>query len=253
MSSKIGKHGFYIRDMGKVQEIYDNKMIEMIFDKNLYGNFEVYKQYIENNIVLDLGSHIGCMTKRFSNLNAKKIICVEPNQNLLNCLKKNVSDIPYEKIEILEGAVDVFSGITTFYEAKNNSGGSTIEYEKVINHTGKNDNNLDNYKIEKYIESAVNTFSIYELIEKYSPSVVKMDIECTEWKILQNPLPSNVKFLIIEWHNCLYPKYDVRKLPDWINEWKILYDHQKVKVDKMRNGKLKYNNSGRDMITTNVL
>lgn len=250
MSTKVGKHGFHIRDMGKVQELYDNMIIEEIFDKNCCEDYFNYKKYVENKIVLDLGSHIGITVKKFLDLNAKKVICVEPNKKLLECLKKNLKSIPAEKIEILEGAVDTCSGITTFYEFQKNSGGSTIEKEKVNKMFNTKNNNILS---EKYVEHIVNTFSFYDLIKKYQPSVIKMDIECIEWKLLQNSPPSCVNMIIIEWHNSLFPEYDVSKLPKWIDSWNILFDNQKTKVYKNQNNKLIYYNSGRDMVITNVL
>lgn len=246
MSTKIGKYGFHIRDMGNVQEIYDNKVIEEVYGDDYYCNIVKYKTYIEDQIVLDLGSHVGCMAKLFLECNAKKVICVEPSINHIECLKKNLEKISTEKVEILEGAVDIKSGITTFYEYRNNSAASTIVEKKYINFLSNNENKSAFERVNKI---CVKTFGFDNLIKYYNPTVVKIDIECFEWKLLQNSPPSPINLMIIEWHNTLYPEYDVRKLPQWINTWNILFDNQKTVLS----GQTKHLNSGRDIIIANVL
>jgi FkbM family methyltransferase len=222
MNIKLGNRGFYIRGTGKVQEYYDNRMIDLIFDDTLYGDFNRYKKYIENSVVLDLGSHIGCMTKKFINFGAKQVICIEPNPILVECLLNNFKT--YSNVKILHAAVDDTAGIKSFYVAKNNSGMSTLEKEKSIKNTYMNKFHKLNTLKENFTEISVDTLSFNELVKTYNPSVLKVDIECTEWKILDKEPPKEIKLVIIEWHNSLYPQYDITQLPEWINKWKVLFD-----------------------------
>jgi len=100
MSTKIGKYGFHIRDMGNVQEMYDNKVIEELYgDDYYYNNIFKYKTYIEDQIVLDLKSYVGCMAKLFLECNAKKVICVEPSTNHIECLKKILKKYLQKKLK----------------------------------------------------------------------------------------------------------------------------------------------------------
>ncbi len=221
-----------------MQEYYDNRMIDIIFDNTLYGDFNNYKKYIENSVVLDLGAHIGCMTKKFITFGSKQVICVEPNPILIECLLNNFKN--YSNVEILHAAVDDTSGIKSFYVAKNNSGMSTLEKEKSVRNVYANKfHKLDKLK-ENFTEISVNTLSFNELVEKYKPSILKVDIECTEWKILDKEPPKGINLVIIEWHNSLYPKYDITQLPEWVNNWKVLFDVFKQ-------------DWAREMIITNVL
>jgi FkbM family methyltransferase len=233
MSTKKGKYGFHIRDLNRVNEYYDNLLIEYVCSANdPYGEFELYKKYVEGSVVLDLGSHIGCMAKKFLDCGAEKVICVEPSKNHVECLENNLHDYGNDRFEILHGAVTNSNRGVYYYEFNNRSFASSIFYSKAKRLTKKVDAKISNKILDCKKETYTKT-----LVDGYYPQVLKVDVEMAEWQFLNEKPPSSINLLIIEWHN-LNSKHNIDNLPEWINEYRILFDNKRVNyVQKVSNNK----------------
>ncbi len=225
MNIKLGNQGFYIRNLDKIHEFYDNKVIDLIYNGTCYGNIDTYKELIKDCVVLDLGSHIGCMAKKFFDCGAKKVICVEPNPDLIECLKNNFKDLDEDKILILQAAVNDSDNNVIFYKSNIDPSISTIVHDNIKERKSKllyyNTTNKNIFLSQTFEEILVNCYSFHTLLKKYHPTVVKIDIQGAEWNILNKKMPDFVNLIIIEWH--FNKKIN---LPKWINDYNILYTRE---------------------------
>lgn len=257
MSVKEGRYGFYIRDLNRVNEYFDNLLIEYVCSSNdPYGDFELYKNYIKDSIVLDLGAHIGCMAKKFLDCGAKKVICVEPSKDHIECLKNNFIDYTDDKVEIIHGDVTNSNRQVYFYEFNNRSFASTIFYNKAKRLTqkpsSKERRRILDCKKETYTKTLVNGYSFDDLVEKYNPKILKVDVELAEWQFLNKKPPSSINFLIIEWHN-LNSKHNIDNLPEWVNDYHVLSDRKRTNyVQKNGSKKVEKKIFCREMTITNI-
>ena len=173
----------------------------------------------KDKVVLDIGGCAGSFSKLAYDNGAKQIITVEPHPINLEVLKRNC---PFSTI--IEAAVvpEDFEGDSiTFYEAK--TGNLTIGSTAIPK------------KANTRNEIIVNVVKLQELLEKYKPQVIKMDIEGAEFDVLNGPFPNHVEEFVAEfhifmqpdrvwkwWHDICYAWMDpihwkVTKTPEWPN------------------------------------
>lgn len=162
---------------------------------------EVYQQgvYEEVNaegtkVVVDLGAHIGDTAYYFSKV-AEKIYAVEPNQEVFECLRRNVRDLKMEKVVPINKAVAARTGKSRLYcTEKNEVGASMIPFTA----------DKKGFDIE--------TISMEDLFNEYKieyADLVKMDIEGAEYEVIESESFAKVAHrigrMIIEIHPYLAP------------------------------------------------
>ena len=151
----VSRSGYWARD-----NTFDKAMI-----RDSLKNYKDLK-HIKGSVVLDLGANCGGFTKMALGLGAKKVIAVEPCPYNFEVLKINAPSA----VNINAAISEKKENKTNFYysDSKRSSSSScTLERR-----------NYSGLSIE------VDSLNINEVLEKYKPSVIKMDIEGKEYDIL---------------------------------------------------------------------
>jgi FkbM family methyltransferase len=150
------------------QEIFSNKLYEKIQ--------KVEKQ----DIVLDIGSNVGAFTYSVLAANPEKVICVEPSNNLINTLRKNISN---KEIDVIIEN----SAIKSITQADIEIGHGDVIYKNIGN--------------------KINAISFKDLIKKYDLKWIdfmKVDCEFGEYDIFNEEnyefISTRVGHIAGEWH-----------------------------------------------------
>lgn len=142
----------------------------------VYGNVPIRS----DDVVLDLGAHIGLTSRLFLQKGARHAIAVEADPANIQLLRRNLRDLP---ATILAGAVGSKSGRMPFYTRSDRSFVGSILADP------------DRRRI------MVPVFSFAGLLERYQPTIVKSDIEFSEYGLPElRDLPESVRVLTMEVH-----------------------------------------------------
>jgi FkbM family methyltransferase len=173
-----------------------------VFLRHPSTDLAVYRQVYEKlsydlelnvapNIIVDAGANIGLASVYFANKypNAK-IISIEPEKNNFEILKKNISS--YENIIPLNAALWNENKEICVIDVNDGSWGFQVG------------NNSD-VPLQK-----INAFTVDKIMEMFNlPKIdlLKIDIECAEKEVFENPAAwiSNVNAIAIELHERLKP------------------------------------------------
>lgn len=142
---------------------------------------EVYKRLDiqEGDTVLDIGGHIGLFARYALSRGAREVISVEPQPESADLLRKNVKGLP---VEVIEGAI----GVDKIYTYSRPSSTS-------FRHGNGAGKGWTGYDVMRY--------EMPMLLEWAQPNSMKMDIEGSEWNILEaDPDLEPVRALGIEFH-----------------------------------------------------
>ena len=142
---------------------------------------EIINKIQKEDIVLDLGAHIGSFAIYANVKKPLKIYCVEPDDENYKLLVKNTCK--QKNIVLIKGAV---TGQQRLINQKKG-------LFKVASISNKAVGCLRNCGTLE-----VNVFSLLELIEKYKPTIIKMDIETEERQIDFSKI--DVRLIAIEYH-----------------------------------------------------
>jgi len=139
------------------------------------------EDFSADDIVFDLGGHIGVFTYNIYN-KVKQVIYVEPDPNSFKIGKynnKNASNV------IFINAAIVANNDTErkLYKSDTNSEGS---------------HSLHVSSREKYI--IVKCVNYFDLIKKYKPTIIKAHLEGEEFFIYDKPIDKNVRIFIADFH-----------------------------------------------------
>jgi FkbM family methyltransferase len=157
----------------------DQEYINLFKNENfIYRTYEEHQKVKTDDIVFDIGANYGSFTYSILNKNPKIVYCIEPSNNVVNYLQKNVSHGP---VVIINKAISDKDGTTLIpergvyiYEHDGDSY-STITFQKIIN----------DYNISKI-------------------DFLKFDCEGGEYSIFTkenyNFIRNNVKNFAGEWH-----------------------------------------------------
>ncbi len=188
----VSRNGYWARD-----NTFDQAMI-----RDSLKNYKDLK-HIKGSVVLDLGANCGGFTKMALNLGAKKVIAVEPCPYNFDVLKINA----HSAFNINSAISEKKENKTNFYysDSKRSSSSScTLERR-----------NYSGLSIE------VDSLNINEVLKKYKPSVIKMDMEGKEYDILDamSTVPKYVKEFALEVHRFSqkYTAYIDRFFPE--DQW----------------------------------
>ena len=167
---------FYYRE-GNFGDIYTIK-------ENINGKQYKMLALRSSDVVLDIGAHIGTFAVPVS-MKVHRVISVEMDLENYNVLALNTEIYP--NISIIRAAVvsdNNDSRFVEYYRAKVNSGSHSIFVKK-----GRGD------------PIRCDTIKIGDLLDKYSPSIIKCDVEGSEYGIFEDlQLPDFVRQIIIEFH-----------------------------------------------------
>ena len=139
------------------------------------------------DIVLDLGAHIGCVASRAALVGASKIICIEAEPENFELLQKNTQTFP--QVVAIHGAV--FGGDS-----------ETVQLNTVQRRT---DGGHSTGTHSCYFRTRGNTIPVprldfRKLLEEHQPTVLKVDIEGSEWSLDFTNLPASIRSIGIEFH-----------------------------------------------------
>ena len=195
-----------------VFEIQGNKMyLDSIDSLRVFGKgvqepltTDLFKKEIKrNDIILDIGAHIGYYTLIFAKLVGKegKIFAFEPHPNNFALLKKNVEINDYQNVILEEKAVSDKNGKIRLYISEKSSGLHRI-YKYEPEH------------IWKFIE--VESIRIDDYFKDYNGKIdwIKIDIEGGEWAAFQGmPLllekNKNLK-IVTEFSSCFLKEFGIQ-------------------------------------------
>lgn len=154
-----------------------------------YEGYEVY----EDDLLLDLGAHIGIVSDYFLRKGIWRTVCVEANKDNFELLKKNMEPW-YERAPICYNrgvTSSMYEHCLELHISKGNTGGHTtkptrgrdIEYVKPIR--------------------------IQDLLNEYKPTILKMDIEGSEHDVakgfnVKNLESVRIMFCELHWFNEKY-------------------------------------------------
>lgn len=202
----------------------DEKVIEEVIKRNVYEKKKINFLIETDDVWLDLGANIGT----FSLLclkNQCKVYGFEPEPENFKLYKENIELNKGKKIiKAVKKAVHLKNGKTLLYLCK----GDYNKYRHtLIKKKGRN-------------SIPIHVISIYDLINKYDPNAIKMDIEGTEIELLENidlNYLKKIKKLVFEY------SFDVDKsIPRFLNIIKRLHSiYSIIHYDKVKPNELEYN------------
>ncbi len=109
-------------DWGNTDSAYVQLFIEENFIERTYEKLYTIK---ENDIVLDIGANFGSFSYSLKDSKPKHIYCLEPSNNIIDTLKKNLNDLPCTIIN--KGisnkdsdSAQIESGVDYIYNTKGN-------------------------------------------------------------------------------------------------------------------------------------
>jgi FkbM family methyltransferase len=170
-----------------------------IWEKKL---FEIYRNIIkEDDIVIDVGAYIGTHTLPFAHY-AKKVYAFEANENIYNCLNKNIEFNQVENIHCFKVAVSDTNGTDKF--SCREDGTSRLKTS------------------EDAIEVATATLD-YLLVDISNVKLLKIDAEGAEFKVLSGAkelIKNNKPEILIEcWRHKRNTLYDWCKKNNYSYKW----------------------------------
>jgi len=163
-------------DKGMINECY-----------NHYKNIELRP----NDVVLDLGANVGGFIKMSSDAGVRGIVGIEADQFNFEILHENFKDIKNIKLahRCVVGNPDSPDEITFLIKDNNNSAcaGKIAETENDL-------------KSNKFHHQTVKTIQFKNLLKKFKPTILKIDIEGAEYDIFREKIPDYVRIIAIELH-----------------------------------------------------
>ena len=134
------------------------------------------------DVLLDLGAHIGTITRYALDAGASAVKAVEPSPDNIELFRMNVDDPRCELVEA--AACDSLIGEETFY----------------LN-PGKGSDSNTLVSVRGYAPIRVKAISLADLCDGFSPTYVKIDIEGGEYQLdLVESFPDSADRLFIEFH-----------------------------------------------------
>jgi FkbM family methyltransferase len=145
-------------------------------------------KYTKKDIVFDIGANIGAFTYLVAQ-KVKKVYSFEPEKNNFKFLKLNSH---FDNVKIFNNAVTNKDGeIKLFFDQGNIGGHSIFNNNQILGNPVK-----------------VKTLDLQKLIDKYKPTILKIDVEGSEY-LFQNINFKKVKKIYMEFHlNCTFGNFE---------------------------------------------
>jgi len=170
----------YKKFLGATERVVSDMIGESIV------NYLIPEVDYTDKVCLDLGANVGGFTKIAMDAGASKVIAVECDPRNYNMMADAFENS--ENVELIHGAVSA-SEEDTIKIYKNNS-------QK--NHCSTSIIKKKNNQFKEYSE--VQNIRFNDLVEKYSPDIIKIDIEGAEYQIIEDVLAYYPDVLFIELH-----------------------------------------------------
>lgn len=154
---------------------------ENTLDEYVIKEQSSYKELLNivgNRTVMDIGANIGAFAYSALQHGCKKVISIEPDPDNIKMYKKQHLDSI-----LIEGAASDKNGYAKLY---------------INSHKNKGLHSLQPVNGRESVK--VKTYSFIDLLEKYRPSILKIDIEGGEYGLPLDNIPSFVKAIAIEIH-----------------------------------------------------
>jgi len=183
-------------------------------DRYVEGQVRDYKfNYAGGPTVLDLGANIGAFSAKAFKEGAGKVIAVEPMPTSFFMLAKNTVG---KNVVLLQAAC-----------VNNPSAGPDMDIFVSKAHTM-----CSLYKIKGRGTMKVPVIQFQDLLDKHKPAIIKIDVEGSEFELMQLDMPDYVKQMAVEFtftKKMLDPEAKVREIYDRYvaNGWTFL-GHQTV-------------------------
>lgn len=184
-------------------ESVDKEMI-----KDCLKNYNLDNVNYKNKVCLDLGANIGGFTKIALEKKAKKVISIECDSRNYNKMIESFKD--EHKVEILHAAISNKNGKIKIY--KNNSQKSHCSVSTLP-------------KLRFKENEEVESINIDDILLKHKPDIIKVDIEGSEYEIMDSLIKYYPEVLFIELHSGQVKEY----LEPTLNKLKELYPNNKIK------------------------
>ena len=169
-----------------VYEFRGVKCREMTYDEYIVK--EIERSYgmldVAGSTVMDIGANIGAFTLWALKHEARQVIAFEPEPNNFEMLCLNTK--AFRDIVIASNSA-LISGHET-------------SLNLWVAPSGKNPGNSSLTARRGRTSVAVHAFNFKKMLERYQPSVIKMDVEGAEYDLLTEPLPLYVKQIAMEIH-----------------------------------------------------
>jgi FkbM family methyltransferase len=180
------KSGLYYRG--------DTDDLTVIGEQRLYS--KLFQEAGSTDVLLDIGAHIGIVSSMLAPI-VHRVIAVEPDTDNLRVLAKNVMN--FDNVTLYAGAATIAGGPRDFYLNRGK---------------GKCMHSLVAFRGREPV--TVTTWPLEELVDKWKPTLIKVDIEGGEWELAPKlfDLPDYVRLIIMElhlnrplWRNKLAPEF----------------------------------------------
>ena len=203
--------------------IFDIQTFVKVLFSNYFGRYDIFIFYIKTKIssyfltnkkriFIDLGANIGQAYQFFNSIYTNKhydYILVEPNKFCIDKLKLLVVN---SDVTILESAAWIKKEQKLFYGVAESGNTTSLGASIISNHKTKS------YNVQKETAVLVETFDFSKfLLEKsliYDEIIVKMDVESSEYDILEKLIEDeNIKLidrLFVEFHSNWMKKSKVK-------------------------------------------
>ena len=194
--------------------IFDRQKFIKVLFSNYFGRYDIFIFYIKakissyfltskKRIFIDLGANIGQAYQFFNGIYPSKhydYVLVEPNKFCIDKLKLLVGN---SNVTILQSAAWIKKEQKLFYGVAESGNSTSLGASIITNHKTKS------YNVQKETAVLVETFNFSNfLLEKsmiYDEIIVKMDVESSEYDILEKLInDKNIKLidkLFVEFHS----------------------------------------------------
>jgi len=155
-------------------------------------NCQCYAEFIgDGDTLLDIGANIGFFALLGGN--AKRIVCVEPLNNVIELLQSNIrSNDLSDKCEVVHAAVGPKGKLHLEINPQ-------LNLSRIVSE--RNQNTIE-----------VESIPLTELADKYHPTVVRLDVEGFEYSLLYGQVPKTIKKISMEFHTGLMGEEKSREL-----------------------------------------
>jgi FkbM family methyltransferase len=172
---------------------YEDRSVTVeVFATHAYRNLTINLK--SNEVLLDLGAHIGCVSRYALDRGVAHVVSVEMLPDNIPFLERNTVDVHPGKSTVIHAAVSQTSEPVTAVMAKNaNPMGAYVTGSK---------HETPVRSMKNYRQWTVPAITMTELIARYHPTRLKFDIESSEYLVIDPQMlrDAGVNLVVGEYH-----------------------------------------------------